>query len=214
MTAEAYLARSSVIAPESVTKTYEGAAIFESAGGIVDGFRSGEPLAIGGNVAAAGLSLLGAVMDPVQEVFAAGVGWLMEHVSLLREPLDRLAGDPKAVEGHAKSWRQAEVASCEQRGPVSTKGFGRWQSCTASVFWDDGDNEYVYGTEMFTSADIGTPVRVGEVGRHRTEPVLARADAGERPWLRWIGYLVLIIAIPPGLLTTLLLSAMLRSRKR
>ncbi|MBG0563017.1 hypothetical protein [Actinoplanes aureus] len=108
MTAEAYLARSSVIAPESVTKTYEGAAIFESAGGIVDGFRNGEPLAIGGNVAATGLSLLGAVMDPVQEVFAAGVGWLMEHVSLLREPLDRLAGDPKAIEGHAKSWRQIE----------------------------------------------------------------------------------------------------------
>ncbi|MBG0563018.1 DUF6346 domain-containing protein [Actinoplanes aureus] len=144
-------------------------------------------------------------------VFMLGLILITGTLIMLAITFSRLSGRDFS---EAERTGQAEVASCEQRGPVSTKGFGRWQSCTASVFWDDGDNEYVYGTEMFTSADIGTPVRVGEVGRHRTEPVLARADAGERPWLRWIGYLVLIIAIPPGLLTTLLLSAMLRSRKR
>jgi hypothetical protein len=65
-------------------------------------------LGVGGNAVATGLSLIGAVMDPLQAVFAAGVGWLMEHVSFLREPLDKLMGDPKAIEGHAKSWYNIE----------------------------------------------------------------------------------------------------------
>ena len=47
-------------------------------------------------------------MDPLQAVFAAGVGWLMEHVSILREPLDKLAGDPQAIEAHISSWRNVE----------------------------------------------------------------------------------------------------------
>jgi hypothetical protein len=46
-------------------------------------------------------------------VFAAGVGWLMEHVSFLREPLDRLMGDPKAIEGHAQSWKNIEQRICD-----------------------------------------------------------------------------------------------------
>ncbi|GAA0471077.1 hypothetical protein Ade02nite_34390 [Paractinoplanes deccanensis] len=100
--------RASVIAAESETKGYEGAGIVESASGVVDGIAHGDWLGAGGNAVATGLSLIGAVMDPLQAVFAAGVGWLMEHVSFLREPLDKLMGDPKAIEGHAKSWYNIE----------------------------------------------------------------------------------------------------------
>jgi uncharacterized protein YukE len=105
---ESYVTRPSVIAPESATKGYEGAGIFESASGLVDGIAHGDWLGAGGNAAATGLSMIGAVMDPLQAVFAAGVGWLMEHVSFLREPLDKLMGDPHAIEGHAQSWRNIE----------------------------------------------------------------------------------------------------------
>jgi hypothetical protein len=108
MTSETYLGRPGLIAAESPTKAYEGAGIFESACGIVDGGLSGDMFGVGGNVLATGLSLIGAVMDPLQAVFAAGVGWLMEHVSFLREPLDKLMGDPKAIEGHAQSWKNIE----------------------------------------------------------------------------------------------------------
>jgi len=97
-----------VIASESPTKSYEGAGIFESACGVVDGIIHREWLGAGGNVIATGLSLIGAVMDPLQAIFAAGVGWLMEHVSFLREPLDKLMGDPHAIEGHARSWYNIE----------------------------------------------------------------------------------------------------------
>jgi hypothetical protein len=108
VTSEAYITRPGLIAAESGTKGYEGAGIFESACGLVDGVVHKDWLGAGGNAVAAGLSLIGAVMDPLQAVFAAGVGWLMEHVSCLREPLDKLLGDPKAIEGHAKTWYNIE----------------------------------------------------------------------------------------------------------
>lgn len=108
MSGGTYVTRPGVIAGESGTKGYEGAGIFESACGVVDGIAHRDWLGAGGNAVATGLSLIGAVMDPLQAVFAAGVGWLMEHVSFLREPLDKLMGDPKAIEGHAQSWLNIE----------------------------------------------------------------------------------------------------------
>ncbi|MDI6103475.1 hypothetical protein QLQ12_33185 [Actinoplanes sp. NEAU-A12] len=97
-----------LIAPAADRKFYEGAGIFESVSGMVD---SGIKLDGGGalgNLAATLMSGLGAIMDPLQTLFAAGVGWAMEHVSVLREPLDKLMGDPKAIEGHAASWKAIE----------------------------------------------------------------------------------------------------------
>ncbi|MBU2668328.1 hypothetical protein KOI35_32930 [Actinoplanes bogorensis] len=103
------LTRGSLIAAEGETKGYEGAGIFESAAGVVDNWNSGDWFGVAGNGLATGLGLLGAVMDPLQAVFAAGVGWLMEHVSFLREPLDKLCGDPKAIEAHAQTWYNIEA---------------------------------------------------------------------------------------------------------
>jgi hypothetical protein len=108
MSTDAVITRPSVIAPEGTTKGYEGAGIFESACGVVDNLQDGQVLGAVGNGLATGLAALGAIMDPLQAIFAAGVGWLMEHVSFLREPLDRLAGDPKAIEGHAQTWYNIE----------------------------------------------------------------------------------------------------------
>lgn len=108
MSGDTYIARPGVISSESSTKAYEGAGIFESACGLVDGMVHRDWLGAGGNLLATGLSLIGAIMDPLQAIFAAGVGWLMEHVSFLREPLDKLMGDPHAIDGHAQSWRNIE----------------------------------------------------------------------------------------------------------
>lgn len=102
------ISRPDLIAGEAGTKGYEGAGILEAAMGVKDGIGDGNALSIVGNGAVAGLSALGAIMDPFQAIFAAGVGWLMEHVDCLREPLDWLAGDPKEIEGHAATWQNLQ----------------------------------------------------------------------------------------------------------
>lgn len=98
-----------LVAPEADTKWYEGAGLVESTVGSVDSVLEGDGWGAAGNVVATGLGAIGAVMDPLQAVFAAGVGWLMEHVSFLREPLDALCGDPKEIEGHAQTWRNIQA---------------------------------------------------------------------------------------------------------
>ncbi|MEV0895568.1 hypothetical protein [Actinoplanes sp. NPDC049802] len=97
-----------LVAPATDTKFHEGAGIFESVSGAVESVIKGDIAAAGGNTLAAALAALGTIVDPLQSLFAAGVGWAMEHVRILREPLDRLMGDPKAIEGHANSWKNIE----------------------------------------------------------------------------------------------------------
>ncbi|MCU7725293.1 hypothetical protein ODJ79_16315 [Actinoplanes sp. KI2] len=110
---DAAITRPSLIAGESETAGYEGAGIVEAAMGMKDGFQNENYLAGFGNMAVVGLSALGAVMDPFQAVFAAGVGWLMEHLDCLREPMDKLLGDPKEIEGHAATWRNLQKRTYE-----------------------------------------------------------------------------------------------------
>lgn len=60
-----------------------------------------------------GLDVLGMVLDPLGTVFAAGVGWLIEHIGFLREPLDLLMGDPDAIKANA-ALIQMEAAKFKQ----------------------------------------------------------------------------------------------------
>ena len=73
--------RASVVAPEAATSWYEGTGVCESVMGVVDGFSKGDWLGMGGNLLSTGLSAIGAVMDPFQAIFAAGVGWLLHRMS-------------------------------------------------------------------------------------------------------------------------------------
>ena len=65
-----------------------------------------DPYQVGFAAAGAGLDTLGAVLHPFDALLQAGLGWLVEHVAFLREPLDALAGDPDAVLGQARHWDQ------------------------------------------------------------------------------------------------------------
>lgn len=45
-------------------------------------------------------STVAAVLDPLAALAAAGVGWLLEHISFLRKPLDYLLGDKAAIQAN------------------------------------------------------------------------------------------------------------------
>lgn len=100
--------RPELVAADGDRKWYEGAGIVESSVGTLDSALGAEWGGAAGNAAATGLGALGAVMDPLQAVFAAGVGWLIEHVECLRRPLDDLCGNPKEIEAHAITWRNIQ----------------------------------------------------------------------------------------------------------
>lgn len=125
--------------------------------------------------------------------------------------LSRLAGKDF---GAAQRQGNAQVTSCVRHGPISTKGFGYWESCTATITWDGGGTDRVTVSAVFKSTDIGTNVRVGDLGNYRTNKELARADVPHRPWVGWIGYVVGAIAFIPTLIAVLSVRELLRFRRR
>ncbi|NKQ56244.1 hypothetical protein HFP15_25530 [Amycolatopsis sp. K13G38] len=62
-----------------------------------DGQRAAVGIELGINVASAVLDTVAFALDPLAKLIAAGLGWLIEHVSFLRWPLDQVAGDPDQI---------------------------------------------------------------------------------------------------------------------
>ncbi len=125
--------------------------------------------------------------------------------------LSRLAGNDMR---DAQRLGNAQVTSCVRHGPISNKGIGIWYGCTATITWDDGKSDRITVGAVFKTSDIGTTVRIGDLGSYRTAEKLARADTPYRPWLRWIGYVVVVVAFVPCLIATLMVRELLRFRRR
>jgi hypothetical protein len=87
---------------------------------------------IGMNAAALGLDLLGAAMDPVGALATAGIGWLIEHLSFLREPLDWLAGNGDKIKAAVTTWNQV-AADLHNIGEQQDKAVKSELSC-----WEQG----------------------------------------------------------------------------
>lgn len=134
----------------------------------------------------------------------AVVGILVLGMALLELALtlNRHAGDDMA---DARREGQATVTSCQRHGPVTAHGFGYWFNCAASITWDGGQTERLTVGDVFSSADIGTPVVVGDLGGSSSDRQIARADRPSRPWLSWAGYAVGAVAVLPIMLGALLL---------
>jgi len=89
---------------------WAGTGIFYDAKSTIDDARKGDWLALGIDVAADGLDTLGLLMDPFGVLLSAPIGWIIEHVSFLKEPLDLVAGDPDQVRAKAGTWTNIAAA--------------------------------------------------------------------------------------------------------
>lgn len=86
------------------TTAISGLPLLESASDTAQAIAGGNWAAGVLGVAGVGLEALGMVMDPFGAIFAAGVGWLIEHVGPLSDALDALTGDPDQIQAHAQTW--------------------------------------------------------------------------------------------------------------
>ena len=91
-----------------------------------------------GNVAAAGMDALGFIANPLGMLGGAGIGWLIEHVSFLKEPLDDLAGDPDQVTKVAAVWGEQVGKTCEKVGAeferIAQSQTASWQGKAADSY--------------------------------------------------------------------------------
>lgn len=144
-------------------------------------------------------------------VFLIGIVLLTAALIGTSVTLNRIAGRDYA---DAVRTGHAAVDACTTHGPITNRGFGYWERCTVTITWDDGIVTRLNTDAVFTSADIGADIRVGDLGQYRSSKKLAREDTAPRPWLTWIGFVVGFLALIPGLIAVLIIRELLRFRRR
>lgn len=114
----------------------EGAGVFSSFEDVGTAVGEQDTGGIVAATAVAGLDTLSVVADPLEELGAAGVGWAIEHVDFLREPLDWLCGDAKQIEARAKDWQQIsrELATLVPEIETVLAAPGAWAGAAGDAF--------------------------------------------------------------------------------
>ena len=88
-----------------------------------------DPLQVVYTAAGAGLDTLGAIENPLDALLSAGVGWIIEHVWFLHEPLDALAGDPAQITAQAHTWHNVgrELTSVAHDHRAAAAALSTWE---------------------------------------------------------------------------------------
>lgn len=88
-----------------------------------------DPAQVAYTAAGAGLDTLGTIVNPLDSLLSAGVGWFIEHVWFLHEPLDALAGDPTQITAQAQTWHNVggELGSIAQDHRAAAASLNAWE---------------------------------------------------------------------------------------
>ncbi|TVT31637.1 hypothetical protein FNH05_28180 [Amycolatopsis rhizosphaerae] len=121
------------------------------------GDRAALAVEIGVGVASGVLDTIAFVMDPLAKLIAAGLGWLIEHVSFLRWPLDQIAGNPDQIKvisdrlhGIAEDLRNTGADLDTALGSMITQ----WQGAGYESFRGEMDGHKAHIDARAKSVDI------------------------------------------------------------
>ncbi|GAA3224887.1 hypothetical protein GCM10017691_13260 [Pseudonocardia petroleophila] len=118
---------------------WEGAGAASSVADMNAAWARDDPdlLQIGFTTAGAALDGLDAVMHPLDALATSAVGWLIEHVWWLHEPLDALAGDPTQIKAQAQTWHsvgaQLSAVAAGYRSELAG-GSPDWEGAAADAY--------------------------------------------------------------------------------
>jgi hypothetical protein len=121
--------------PPEPTGSLEGAGLFSDLADVFESASTGST-EIGADVTATAISALGFIDNPLDELLSAGVGWLIEHVSFLREPLDALAGDPAEIVASGRTWAaiSTELTTIAAQRESGAAGLTTWRGQSATAY--------------------------------------------------------------------------------
>lgn len=84
----------------------------------------------------AGLDMLAFVANPFKEFIMAGVGFIIEHVDWLREPLEDLTGDPAEISALSQTWANIaqEINDAAADFQEQLSGTANWTGDAADAY--------------------------------------------------------------------------------
>lgn len=121
----------------------------------------------GMNLAATGLDGLGMWMDPVGSLATAGIGWLIEHLSFLREPLDWLAGNGDKIKAAVVTWNQvaADLHNIgEQQDKAVKSELPCWEQGTAAEKFRQSQGELAAEIAMVSKMSTFVASEIASAG--------------------------------------------------
>ena len=128
-----------------------GAGVFYDAKSTIDDALKGDWLGVGMDVAADGLDALAVIADPFGVLLSAPIGWIIEHISFLKEPLDLLAGDPDQVRAKAGTWTNIAAALDKSAQDYQSSAEALKQSFTGAAA-----DAYIRAADNYCGAVSGT----------------------------------------------------------
>jgi uncharacterized protein YukE len=132
---------------QGVTTATTGAGIFDSYNGLVTAIQndseseSEKVVDVAVNSVGVVADTVAFAIDPLAGILTAGVGWLMEHVSFLREPLDMLLGDPDEIQAGVDALKSyaADVKDLADTHSQDMAAFQEWTGQAAEAYHDNMD---------------------------------------------------------------------------
>ncbi|MEU8211594.1 hypothetical protein AB0B85_20635 [Micromonospora sp. NPDC049044] len=146
------------------TTAFSGVFIAEDIDALMAGYASGGwiDVAIGG--VATSMDALAFATDPLGQLAAWGVGWLIEHVKPLSDALDELAGDPDQITAYAQTWRnvakEAAEAGTTFSGLVGSQ-VGDWGGIAADAYRRNSAGQVAALTALAKAADALAEITTG-----------------------------------------------------
>ncbi|SEO97695.1 DUF6531 domain-containing protein [Amycolatopsis saalfeldensis] len=127
-----------LVAPvKDSTTGVSGVPLLEDATGLKSAIESKDWAGVAMGAVGTALDALTAVMDPFGAIFAAGVGWLIEHVGPLKEALNALTGDADQIAAQSETWanvaKELESVSAELADLVK-KDLQSWTGEAADAY--------------------------------------------------------------------------------
>lgn len=98
-----------VVAPED-RGTFSGAGALDSSIAMCEALGDGNWLDAALSGVALGFDVVATVSDPLGSLFAAGIGWIIDHLEPIKGWFDDLTGNPEEVKAFAATWQNVSYS--------------------------------------------------------------------------------------------------------
>ena len=140
--------------------------------------EKGDWLAAGLGASNAAMDVIGLGGDPLGAISSAGFGWLIQHVSFLREPFDALLGDPGAITGSSQGWAKAGTdlaATAEKYRTATSQQTSNWTGAAGDAYRTAGDTQ-ARNLDSLSQVSKGISDALGTAGKALAEARKAVID--------------------------------------
>ncbi|MFD5831722.1 hypothetical protein ACFWGZ_40190, partial [Lentzea sp. NPDC060358] len=139
----------------------KGSLFIEAYGSLIDGIskdaesETEKALDITFNAIGAASATVMLAIDPLGSIIGAGVGWLIEHVSFLRDALNQVMGNPEEIQANveANKARAVELRQLAQDHKSGLATFDGWTGQSSERFKTSMDGMYQELDELASAVE-------------------------------------------------------------